>query len=148
MARAVCVGRVDNPQMKRTVIEFIFGALAAFLMVALLAALLGVVCRGDEPPTAMKSYHEILRISGNDEAKDSAKFTVHAHWRVVCAASKVGPEMQVAVWADPDAGEANLNPINMSADGVRTEYIRDGGIYHLSVQGFDASWTVTVEDLR
>lgn len=135
--------------MKKQIVEFCFGVLAAFLMIAILAAFLGVVCRGEEPPLVpMQSYHEVLRLSGNDEAKDSVKFTVHGHWRVTCSASRVGPDMDVKVWADPDAGAANLNPINMSADGTHREYIRDGGIYHLSVQGFDASWTVTVEDLR
>jgi hypothetical protein len=123
-----------------------FAVLAVVIVIS--AFVVATIARGDDGRQQVqpfKTYREILRISGNDEQKNSAKFTVHRDWRVTCVSSKVGPDPDIRIFADPDAGTFNTEVLHM-ADGTRTIYMAEPGIYHLTIAGFDASWTVTVED--
>jgi hypothetical protein len=85
-------------------------------------------------------------MQGTDCSLDSGEFTVHAHWKITCRVAKSGPQPDVTVYADPAAGAANLTVLHMTGDGEQSAYIADGGRYHLSVAGWDASWNVFVED--
>lgn len=101
-----------------------------------------------QTPSPQPQYREVLRFSGEDEAKDSPRFTVGNHWRVTVEAASLKPDFQMQVFSVPDAGTHNQQIIDMDKEGRKTVYVRDGGIYRLSIIGFSAHWTVTVEDAK
>jgi hypothetical protein len=118
--------------------------LGAVGIVLLLSA--ATIAKGDEAKPA--HYAEVCRLVGNNESRDSAKFTVGSHWRITCTMAKAGPQPDVAVFVDPEAGLENVEAIHSTEDGTSVAILRNPGTFHLSVIGFDAGWTVVVEDLR
>lgn len=112
---------------------------SAALFLCLLA-----ICFGQ----ADSAYMEVIRISGNDECKESHEFKVSPHWRVTATCAKVGPSPEITVFANPTSGTQNWEIISLSGEGSKSCYVRDGGKYKLMINGFDAAWTVTVENAQ
>ena len=115
--------------MKKTVIFIAFVAIALALKI-----------HADQPAR----FHEVARLSGADEAKKSAPFTVGPHWRITCTAANCGPDMDVKVYAETPTQSVQM--IEMTSDGQKQASMRDSGTYRISTLGFSAEWTVVIED--
>lgn len=83
---------------------------------------------------------------GADETTATHTFEAHPHWTVTLTVTNANPKADVSVFVDPQAGGENLLVAHLTGNGTLTVTIRDGGKYHLSVIGFDASWKVVAED--
>lgn len=95
--------------------------------------------------TALTTLFLVL-ICGTDTTLTSKPFTVHEHWKIVCHAENAGANADITVFVDPQAGTQNVQVIHMTGNGEKTAYYRDAGTFKIAVNGWDASWRVTVED--
>lgn len=117
---------------------------AAFLAAALFGP--GIADAAPESDSHRIVHHVVVHFTGNDQESWSPLFKVGAHWKVTCSAAKVGNDFGVQIFAVPDAGAHNLEVVNMTNEGVASEYVRDSGTWRLHVIGFAAAFDVTVEE--
>lgn len=88
----------------------------------------------------------LVLLNGTDCTATSKEFTAQPHWRITCKCAKSGPQPDVTVYIDPAAGSDNIQVIHMTGNGEQSAYYRDGGRFKVTVNGWDASWNLTVED--
>jgi hypothetical protein len=120
--------------------------IAGWIVGALAFIALPLAMWGDEPSHIVAAHQYKIAVQGNDEEIKTPPFKVGAHWKVTCTCSKVGPDFGVQIFAVPDAGNQNLQVIDMTTEGEQSAHVRDGGTWRLHVIGFGAAFNVKVEE--